>query len=175
LNNGLLQNHHAEKPLYAQETLWAGNIYHPDYSRDDLRKNAFVITMSATMINYADMNGNSSSGFSGSLSFEQINPEIHDVIHHVWDFFESIPFYELKTDQNLVNNGYCLAKPGEYYLVYLPEGGKVEVELSNKTFEANWIPGKNTIEKHYIGEFSGISDFEAPDNNDWLLQLTAAE
>ncbi|MFC2126249.1 DUF5060 domain-containing protein [Bacteroidota bacterium] len=172
LNKGLLQNHHAEKPLYAQETLWTGNKYHPDYSLDDIRKNAYVITMSAAMINYAHMNGNSSSGFSGSLSFEQMRPEIHEVIHKVWDFFESIPFYELKPNQNLVNNGYCLAKPGEYYLVYLPEGGKSEVELSNSTFEANWIPGINTYEKHYIGEFSGPSIFEAPDNSDWLLLLT---
>ena len=171
LNEILLQNHHTEKPLYAQETLWPGNKYHPDYSLDDIRKNAFIITMSAAMINYADMNGNSSSGFSGSLSLEQKSPEIHEAIRQVWDFFESIPFYELKPHQDLIKNGYCLAEPGNYYLVYLPDGGGTVVNLGNNTFVANWIPGINTDEKQYIGEFSGSSLFEAPDNHDWLLLL----
>jgi len=94
------------------------------------------------------------------------------VIHRVWDFFESIPFYELTPDQNLVDNGYCLAKPGKYYLVYLPEGGEVKVELSNNDFEASWISGINTSKKQNIGKFNGSTAFEAPDNNDWLLLLT---
>ena len=123
------------------------------------------------MINYADMNGNSSSGFSGSLSLEQKSPEIHEAIRQVWDFFESIPFYELKPHQDLIKNGYCLAEPGNYYLVYLPDGGGTVVNLGNNTFVANWIPGINTDEKQYIGEFSGSSLFEAPDNHDWLLLL----
>jgi len=175
LSKGLLQNHHAEKPLYAQETLWPGNKYHPDYSLDIIRKHAFVINMSAAMINYTHMNGNSSSGFSGSLSLKDTHTEIHEVIHRVWNFFESIPFYELKPNQDVIDNGYCLAKPGKYYLVYLPEGGEVKVELSNNTFVANWISGINTDERHPIGEFSGPTAFEALDNNDWLLLLTKVE
>ena len=51
LSRGLLRNHHPAKPLYAQETLWPGNKYHPQYTADDIRKNAYVMMMSAAAIN----------------------------------------------------------------------------------------------------------------------------
>lgn len=171
LSEGLLNNHHPEKPLYAQETLWPGNKYHPGYDLDDIRQNAVVIIMSGAMINYADMNGNSSSGFSGTLDFEQMHPEIHKVIHHVWNFFESIPFYQLKPHQDLVNNGFCLAQPDEIYLVYLPEGGKVKVDLSNTAFDAQWINAKNTDKKLKIAKVVESHLFKAPDQEDWFLYL----
>jgi hypothetical protein len=42
---------------------------------------------------------------------------------------------------DLASTTYCLARPGAEYVVYLPEGGKVEVDLSGATgaFRADWI------------------------------------
>ncbi|QEG21188.1 DUF5060 domain-containing protein [Mariniblastus fucicola] len=62
-----------------------------------------------------------------------------------------IPIHELKNMNGLVgnkNDGYgnwCLAKPGSLYLVYLPEGGKVSLELSKESvdFEAFWFDPEN--------------------------------
>ena len=74
LSRGLLESHHPAKPLLAQETLWSGNVNHirrfggKDYSDDDLRKNAFVIHMSAAALVFADNDGDSSTGFSGTLA-----------------------------------------------------------------------------------------------------------
>ena len=78
LGDVLLANHHPFRPLYAQETLWSGNQHgHPDYSDDELRKNAFTICMSAAALNFSDNGGptveeigNSSSGFSGTLELD---------------------------------------------------------------------------------------------------------
>jgi hypothetical protein len=57
---------------------------------------------------------------------------------------------------DLASTGYCLAAPGKEYLVYLPEGGAVTVDLSaasndlavewldptaGKTFTASAVPG----------------------------------
>ena len=41
------------------------------------------------------------------------------------EFFidQKLPFYEMKSSGDLVDAGWCLAKPGEVYLVYLPDGG----------------------------------------------------
>jgi CubicO group peptidase (beta-lactamase class C family) len=79
----LCSAHHNEKSLYAQETLWPGNKYHPNYSKDDIRKNAIVLIMSAAMIYFADMDGNSSTGFSGTLDTTQAHYEIHKIVKHV--------------------------------------------------------------------------------------------
>jgi hypothetical protein len=40
---------------------------------------------------------------------------------------------------DLASTGYCLADPGREYLVYLPEGGVVTVDLAA-------VPGKVTVE-----------------------------
>ena len=39
------------------------------------------------------------------------------------------------------NSKYCLAKPGELYLVYLPKGGTTELDLSaaNGSFTVKWF------------------------------------
>ncbi|MHC4497105.1 MAG: DUF5060 domain-containing protein, partial [Planctomycetota bacterium] len=65
--SGLSKNHHDAKPLYAQEVFWPGNKYHNIRNEVDIRKKAFVMMMSAAAINFADMDGNSSTGFSGSM------------------------------------------------------------------------------------------------------------
>ena len=64
------------------------------------------------------------------------------------EFFanNNIPFDEMEPADELVGNDkftnakYCLAKAGEIYLVYLPEAGKVELDLSS----ANIVDGENS-------------------------------
>ena len=65
------------------------------------------------------------------------------------DFFRDnrIPFWEMKNGNTLIanekndNSKYCLAKPGELYLVYLPKGGTTELDLSTATgsFIVKWF------------------------------------
>ena len=58
-----------------------------------------------------------------------------------------IPIHEMQNMNSLVGNAddsygnWCLAKSGSLYLVYLPEGGKVTLDLSkeDKEFEAFWF------------------------------------
>jgi len=65
------------------------------------------------------------------------------------EFFRAhrIPFWEMKNADELVgnpehsNSRYCLAKPGEVYLVYLPEGGATRLDLSaaSGVFQVRWF------------------------------------
>jgi hypothetical protein len=65
------------------------------------------------------------------------------------DFFmkNEIPFWEMECSDGLVgnprnnNSKYCLARPGEIYVVYLPEGGSTELDLgtSSETFRVQWF------------------------------------
>ena len=65
------------------------------------------------------------------------------------DFFRDnrVPFWEMKNVNALIgnekddNSKYCLAKPGELYLVYLPKGGTTELDLSAATgsFTVKWF------------------------------------
>lgn len=173
LSRGLLRNHHAAKPLYAQETLWPGNKYHPQYTPDDIRKNAFVMMMSAAAINLGDMNGNSSSGFSGTLDLDRKVQQRHDIVKQVWDFFETVPYYRMKPRPDLVDAGFCLADPAREYLVYLEQPPMVSVDIEKGTYEVQWINARDTRDIRDEGITTTGSDLASPqEGDDWLLRLT---
>jgi hypothetical protein len=173
LSRGLLESHHAAKPLLAQETLWSGNQHHPDYSDDDLRKNAYVIVMSGATLVFGDMAGDSSSGFSGTLDLKDRRQPRHDIVRRVWDFFDSaaIPAGRLCPRQDLVDAGYCLVEPGKTYLVYLENGGNVNVSVAPGNYQVTWINARDTAEQRDGGPTSDGRGLTAPDLSDWLLLL----
>jgi hypothetical protein len=171
---GMLKNHPQAKPLYAQEVFWPGNKYHNLRSEADIRKKAFVLMMSAAAINFADMDGNSSTGFSGGMDLSERKQARHDIVRKVWDFFETIPFYRMRPNPRVADNGFCLSKEGEYYLVYLPDGGDVNVSLKAPgRYEATWINAQDTSDRRPLGWVEGAHRFSAPEGgDDWLLFLT---
>lgn len=69
-----------------------------------------------------------------------------DYCRHALNFFRQIPFVEMKNADGLVGNPkhdnsiYCFAKPGEIYVVFLPEGGASRLDLSEAEgeFEVVW-------------------------------------
>jgi hypothetical protein len=193
LYRGLRANQSPEHPLYAQETLWSGNQHgHPDYSDDELRKNAYVILFSGAALNFADNGGphkkeigNSSSGFSGTLDLADRRQWRHDILKQVWDFFESVPWYTMRPYPELVSRGYCLSNGEDRCLIYLPRGGVVEVALKDTPGEATWIHAQDTEDRRPAtqdrsGAFCAgcercthCARWVAPlDGEDWLLYLS---
>jgi len=174
LSRGLLQNHHEARPLYAQETLWPGNIYHPRYDTDDIRKNAYVMMMSAAAINFADMAGNSSSGFSGTLDLDKKIQRRHDIVGKVWDFFEKVPYHRMKPRQDLVDKGYCLAEEGKEYLIYVERPHAVSVKIDGGPYKITWINAQDTTDQRDGGLTESGQDLNPPAGaDDWLLYLTS--
>ncbi len=172
LSDGLLRNHPASKPLFAQETLWSGNKNHPDYSDSDIRKNAYVINMSAVALCFGDMNGDSSSGFGGSMALSERSQKRHDIVKRVWDFFEAIPFHRMKPRQDLIDNGYCLADVGHEYVVYLESPGTVNVSIADGTYAVEWINAQDTDDRRSGGATTTGSDLASPtDGDDWIALL----
>lgn len=83
-------------------------------------------------------------------------------------------YYRLEPADDIVVAGdaYAVADVGSEYVLYLPEGGSVTVDLSaaSGTLTAAWYDPRS-------GDFSGESaveggasrDLDAPDSNDWVL------
>ena len=175
LYSGLSMNHHRYKPLYAQETLWAGNMFHPDYTGDQLRKNAYTILFSGAVLNFADMNGNSSTGFSGTLDPADCNLKKHLIIKKVWDWFETIPFHQMVNRQDLVKQGFCLAQEGVEYFIYLDKQGEVELFLDFPyLLESEWINAENQADVRAGNKVNRNTIFKTPsDGDDWILHVWA--
>ena len=172
LRSGLLRNHPASAPLYAQETLWTDNMYgHPRYDDTQLRRNAFVIALSAAALNYGDMNGDSSSGFSGQPELQLRRQDRHDIVRRVWDRVSSFPYYEMVPDEQVVDDAYALADhAGGRYLAFssgtrllkwhLPEDGQYRALLIDAEHDSEW------------GELFFEEELKLPDERDWLLYVT---
>jgi hypothetical protein len=58
---------------------------------------------------------------------------------HMVDFFTSFEWWKVEPHDELVNHGYCLARPGETYAVYLPREGDVTIKLEPGSYAATWF------------------------------------
>src|SRR5690606_18158730 len=69
---------------------------------------------------------------------------------HMWElttiareFFDTLPVAEMRHGDALLGEGnaYCLAKPGEMYVIYLPVGGSTQLDLGRitSTFTVRWF------------------------------------
>jgi hypothetical protein len=97
---------------------------------------------------------------------------------HLVACFTSLPFWRMEPRDDLVSPGaYCLAEPGQNYLVYLPRPVRVGVQLPDaQVFQARWFQPR-TGQWLPIGEARGPR-WEAPappDPGDWALVLTAGK
>lgn len=175
LYSGLIMNHRPNKICYAQETLWAGNMYHPNYTDEQLRKNLLTILFSGSILNFADMNGNSSSGFSGTLDLADCKQAKHDVVRKTWDWFETIPFHQMTARQDIVKDGFCLANEGVEYYVYADTIRKIEVFLNFPyMLDSEWINAADPEEIRKGAKANSKTIFESPgEGKDWILHLKA--
>jgi hypothetical protein len=74
----------------------------------------------------------------------------------------------------LSSTKYCLAQPGVEYIVYLPEGGMVIVDLSNPGgwFNVEWIdPIEGQSKAGEAAAGGGKRMFQAPDKGAAVLYL----
>jgi hypothetical protein len=185
LRDGLLRNHHPQKPLLAQETLWSGNSVHirankgADYSDADLRKNAYVIHFSAASLVFADNDGDSSTGFSGSMDLADRRQPRHDIVKRVWDTIASLPWQRTTPRPDLVRvadgegHAFCLAQPGHTYLVYLESPLTVDVSIAPGSYDVTWINAQNAADRRRGARTSDGANLKAPsDGDDWILLLS---
>lgn len=97
------------------------------------------------------------------------------------DFFREnqIPFHEMTNANDLIgnpkndNSKFCLAKTGEIYLVYLPNGGETEIDLSgaNGEFNLSWFnprEGGSLNRRGKVLKGCSKATIDPPDSKDWL-------
>src|SRR5262245_28670869 len=70
----------------------------------------------------------------------------------------------------LVTNGWCYARNGDEYIVYLMSGGSTTVWNLPALHTATWFNPRNGVQSA-----AGVGpSFTAPDGNDWVLHIRAA-
>ncbi|HVG48791.1 MAG TPA: hypothetical protein VM899_11730 [Rubellimicrobium sp.] len=78
----------------------------------------------------------------------------------------------------LASTGYCLAVPGREYLAYLPEGGRVELDLTGTRgkLAVEWVhPVTGAVTAGDAVEGGARRTLEAPFGGDAVVDLRASE
>ena len=104
------------------------------------------------------------------------------------EFFPAnrIPFWEMSNADALIGNEkndnrkYCLAKAGEVYLIYLPNGGTTDLDLSGAdgTFNVSWFNPREggalqagTVQQVKGGGKVSLGDAPSDTDEDWAILL----
>ena len=94
----------------------------------------------------------------------------------LFDFFSGTSFHRLRPAQELTSRGIAAAWDGQEYVIQLPMGGDVEVDLTNalQTYRAVWFdPRTGGRASLATVDGGGRRSFTAPDGRDWILHLQA--
>lgn len=97
-------------------------------------------------------------------------------------FNDNLPFWEMETNDGLTSNSndFCFAKPNETYVIYLPNGGSTNLNLSNANgnFNVRWFNPTNggALNKGSVTNISGggTRSIGNPPNNtssDWVVLI----
>lgn len=112
------------------------------------------------------------------VGYQDYDPILKDLAR-AREYINALTFWEMSPKNNLLESGagYVFAKPGETYLVYLPDGGSMTLDLagSSNTYQAEWFNPRNGSTQP-IGSVPGGATYatSAPDNQDWVLILQNA-
>lgn len=92
----------------------------------------------------------------------------------------ALDFWKMESHNELVAGGesYCLADPGSEYIVYVPRGVKLRLDLAHQSgaFSAKWIdPKTGDAEASSRVYGNSIRSLRAPTHSDWVLVVTKME
>jgi hypothetical protein len=90
-------------------------------------------------------------------------------------FFTSLPWWRTNPHDELVSRGYCLAEPGELYVLYLPGGGHVALKAPAGRYEATWFdPRTGAYGSPSVATGPVWTSPTATGADDWVLLLKRA-
>lgn len=170
----------AIEPGEKKENAAVGDVKAPGYTAHDIRKHTLWGTLLAGGAGVEYYFGYSLPQNDLLCEDFRSRDRSWDYCRIALDFFrtEEIPFHEMKNANALVgntrndNSRYCFAKPGEIYLVYLPDGGQCDLDLIKEQgdFDVKWFNPRKGGALVPAGKTTGgkAAKLAAPDANDWL-------
>jgi hypothetical protein len=99
---------------------------------------------------------------------------LREAMGHTRAYAERIDLAAMVPHDALASSSFCLADPGEAYLVYLPEGGEVTVDLSASAgpFLVEWMhPTEGTLTAGEVTPGGDKRLFQAPLSGDAVLYI----
>lgn len=139
-----------------------------------VRKCHWAIAMAGGYATYGDWSDGTSYFYMGIPGPGKAASQLG----YLRSFFESIPFNRMIPSGKLTSNAYCLSGPDDLYVLYLPEGGATDVDLSGSAkniLQARWFdPVTGNWSKQDILK-KGKNTVNAPSGQDWVCLIGAPQ
>lgn len=173
------------KPVINSESGYEYLRGHPTERRqvhhtDKVRRSAWRIICSG---------GYFAAGFHGTIGHSDVWNRIDAPPHYTFvvndegaggqlkilrEFLESLPYWSLQPDDGVRGDGLGFTQPGKVGVIYFPRGGRAEANLRDwpGPVTCRWF-NPRTAERGatFRVDGGGSARFEAPDLEDWVLQL----
>lgn len=149
---------------------WGEDRVAPARNAESRRRIAWEIAMAGGYQTTGESAANGLGGWLNGLGDDSMT--MLQGYRHMAAFFESIPWWTLEPMPELAGGNMCLAHPGQRYVVYLPEGGRLQLSLPAGHFRANWYnPRTGEATQSKPGAGPGVLTIRAPDRKDWMLHV----
>ena len=92
----------------------------------------------------------------------------------LYEFFTGLPFWRLQPFHGVKPDAVALTDADKLYVIYLPHGGKAELDLpaAARTMQAQWFdPRTGKYRPAPVVQSGATVSLRAPDENDWTLLL----
>ncbi|MCK5740032.1 DUF4038 domain-containing protein, partial [bacterium] len=104
------------------------------FTADDVRQHAWAIMVGGGFFSYGHWES------IRDIDLNYLDSPGVTYLQYLRDFFIDLDWWEMAPDNDRVSQGFCLAQAGEEYVIYLPNGGGVTVNLpGGDLFTANWL------------------------------------
>jgi len=106
-----------------------------------------------------------------------------DLTRYGLEFFRNyLPFKQMTPADSLVSNGWCLAKPGQVYAVYLPDGGTTDMNLTAGRYTVQWYNPRagGELQNGSVTKITGpgkvcLGNPPADSSKDWVVLVANEE
>jgi hypothetical protein len=171
VNEWVLKYRDIPKPYVNEEYGYEGVLDEPKHGQntDRVRKCHWSIALAGGYATYGDWTYGSPF-YTGNIGEGQAPAQLR----HLRETFESIPYSLMEPHNELVGKGaFCLAKEGEVYLVYLPDGKEtiLHIKPASHDYIITWINPRTGKRTSSIDRAKDKIVLRAPTSDDWAAVI----
>jgi len=147
-----------EDQVYAEKT----------FTRAETRKSAWAVALAGGFFSYGHAGTIRTVDLSATASAGVLD------MQYLRFFFDALEWWKMAPANALVDTGFCLADPPETFVVYLPDSGRVNLDLRefHEAFKAEWFNPQTGAVLKIPEPFGGvILTLVSPFADDAVLRL----
>jgi hypothetical protein len=175
VNSWALQYRQIPKPYVNEEYGYEGKLDKPGHSQnsDWVRKCHWSIAMAGGYATYGDWTSDTVF-YTGHVGGGQAPAQLH----YLRTLFESLPYPLMQPQNELVRKGaFCLARPGEVYLVYIPDGKETFLNTQSvpNGYTVTWIDPRTGKHSKSDKQAGGTLPLQPLSSDDWAVIIQVVQ